>query len=126
MKLSLTPRSHLRLLFWQFMQMGDASSHFRCRFLHVKHPVLTRFGLDALGEAAAAAGERLASKDSLWRLLSGSSVTLLAVEPLRNDEKVGSPRWCGLGIDEVVDTRLALRMLSGLEILRRFGVGTSK
>lgn len=50
-KLSRTPRSHLRLLFWQFRQVGKASSHLRCRFRHVRHPVRTRFGLATDGDA---------------------------------------------------------------------------
>jgi len=45
-KFSRTPRLHSRLLFLQFMQSGAASSHFKWRSRHVKHPVLTRFDLD--------------------------------------------------------------------------------
>ena len=45
MKLSLTPLSQGLLLFLQLLQSGSPSSHFRCRDLHVRHPVRTRFGL---------------------------------------------------------------------------------
>lgn len=69
-KLSLTPRSHFRLLFWQFMHTGMASSHLRWRFLQVKHPVLTRFGLAIAGEAIDAPG----SADSLSLRLSVPSL----------------------------------------------------
>lgn len=44
------PRLHSRAPFLQFTQSGTPSSHFRCRSLHVKHPVLTR--LDFAGVMA--------------------------------------------------------------------------
>lgn len=54
MKFSRIPRSHARLDFRQFWQMGVPSSHLRCRDLQVKHPVRTRFGFAAAAAAAAA------------------------------------------------------------------------
>lgn len=47
MKFNLTPRLHCRLLFLQLLQLGKPSSHFKCRSLHVRQPVRTRFGFDA-------------------------------------------------------------------------------
>lgn len=49
-KLSFIPRLHVFPDFLQFWQCGNPSSHFKCRSLHVKHPVLTLLGL--LGPAA--------------------------------------------------------------------------
>lgn len=58
-KLSRTPRSHFRLLFWQFRHVGKASSHLRCRLRHVKHPVRTRLGLATVGDADGGTGSLL-------------------------------------------------------------------
>jgi hypothetical protein len=43
-KLSFIPRLHILPDFLQFWQCGNPSSHFKCRSLHVKHPVLTLLG----------------------------------------------------------------------------------
>lgn len=90
-KLSRTPRSHFRLLFWQFRQVGKASSHLRCRFLHVKHPVRTRFGLVAVGEATG--GPR--SLFSLSRRLAACSRPVDFSLPLEKEGGVVPSPACG-------------------------------
>lgn len=72
MKLSRTPRLHSRLLFRQLRQSGKPSSHFRCRSLHVRHPVRTRFDLVG-GVVPAAATAPLLSGDAQRRSRTGVS-----------------------------------------------------
>ena len=53
MKFKRTPLLHTRLDFWQLLQFGIPSSHFKCRSLQVRQPVRTRFGLLAAAVSAA-------------------------------------------------------------------------
>lgn len=48
MKFNLTPRLHCLFDFRQLTQFGRPSSHFKCRSLHVRQPVRTLLGLDAV------------------------------------------------------------------------------
>jgi hypothetical protein len=52
MKFKRTPLLQFLLDFRQFWQIGRPSSHFKCRSLHVKQPVRTRFGLLAAWDSA--------------------------------------------------------------------------
>ena len=53
MKFRRTPLLQGLLDLRQFWQSGVPSSHFKCLSLQVKHPVLTRLGLDAAASAGA-------------------------------------------------------------------------
>lgn len=124
-KLSLIPRSHLRLLFWQFKQVGKASSHFRCRFLHVRHPVRTRFGLATVGDTS----DGTVSLGSLSRPLAVFSRPVEVSLPLGKGGGVGPSTACnflGLAVPEWAVVWLGLREIPASDTLWRLAAGISK
>jgi hypothetical protein len=115
-KFNRTPRLHSRLLFLQFMQSGAASSHFKCRSRHVKHPVLTRFdfaGADVggalfssgfdVGDGDNSAGTLATFVVSFWRFGAGNSNCSMEKHPRtrygsgssKNCEAKSSSIWIG-------------------------------
>jgi hypothetical protein len=98
-KFRRTPRSHFRLLFWQFRQVGKASSHLRCRFRHVRHPVRTRFGLATVGDTDGGTSSLLSLPLRLAAFLRPVDVSV----SLGKDEGVGPSIACaflGLAVVE--------------------------